>query len=317
MINLGFDFERRLEGMLRNSLAAQSIKPINLGGVTGSGGGVGSPIGGFVGQLAQSFVTYDTSELAEDTPVPLPSAVSLVTNLNKIRYDISQLDSRITVIEDEEPVDTFLELLDTPSTYSGNVGKYVRVSSGNVLEFVDIPSGEFITLFTELTDTPSSYSGQSGRIVIVNEGETGLEFVQLATQSANDPFALHTNISGEINGLTEKSSIVSDDVVVIEDSEDSYNKKKFKLSAFIPSGDTYWQSSGNDIENTNNGGINLNIPSGELATINNYPIGYVVYATTEPSPAFLGMIWVQTENNLLQDESESLLVDDNNEVLSE
>lgn len=63
--------------------------PINLGGGTGGGGGSGTPIGGFAGQLIQSKVAYDTTESTDPT-LP-PSGRSLVHNLNKIRYDITQI----------------------------------------------------------------------------------------------------------------------------------------------------------------------------------------------------------------------------------
>jgi hypothetical protein len=49
--------------------------------------------------------------------------------------------------------------------------------------------------------------------------------------------AIHTTVSGEINGLTVKASPVDDDILVIEDSANSYHKKKINLSA-ITSGAT-------------------------------------------------------------------------------
>lgn len=130
MINLGYDFERRIEDMVRNRINANSIKPLTLGGVAGPSGGVGSPIGSFIGQLSQVYITYDTTEAAIDTPSPLPSGVSLVTNLNKIRYDISQIDSRVTVIEETNFVETFLDLSDTPTSFTGKGYNVLAVNSG-------------------------------------------------------------------------------------------------------------------------------------------------------------------------------------------
>jgi hypothetical protein len=41
--------------------------------------------------------------------------------------------------------------------------------------------------------------------------------------------AIHDNIAGEINAITEKATPVDADLVIIEDSEDSNNKKKVQL----------------------------------------------------------------------------------------
>ena len=70
---------------------------------------------------------------------------------------------------DEYP--SFLDLSDTPNSYSGQASKIVRVNSGETaLEFVD-------PTFLSLTDTPSSFSGAGSKLVKVNSGATALEFV--------------------------------------------------------------------------------------------------------------------------------------------
>lgn len=52
---------------------------------------------------------------------------------------------------------------------------------------------------------------------------------------ATDDYAIHDNVSGEISAITEKTTPVDDDILLIEDSEDSYAKKKVKFSN-LPSG---------------------------------------------------------------------------------
>ena len=70
---------------------------------------------------------------------------------------------------DEYP--SFLDLSDTPNSYSGQGSKIVRVNAGaTALEFVD-------PTFLALTDTPSSFSGAGSKLVKVNSGATALEFV--------------------------------------------------------------------------------------------------------------------------------------------
>ena len=59
-----------------------------LGGTAGENGGAGGPPGGFIGQLAQRYVAYDTTEAAT-----LSGESSLVDNLNHIRYRVQQLET--------------------------------------------------------------------------------------------------------------------------------------------------------------------------------------------------------------------------------
>ena len=70
---------------------------------------------------------------------------------------------------DEYP--SFLDLSDTPNSYSGQATKVVRVNAAaTALEFV-------APTFLALADAPSSYSGAGSKLVKVNSGATALEFV--------------------------------------------------------------------------------------------------------------------------------------------
>ncbi len=51
-----------------------------------------------------------------------------------------------------------------------------------------------------------------------------------------NPDSIHDNISGEINAITEKTTIASADEVLIEDSEDSFSKKKVSLDVLLQGG---------------------------------------------------------------------------------
>lgn len=48
-----------------------------------------------------------------------------------------------------------------------------------------------------------------------------------------DTTAIHDNVAGEINAITSKTSPVADDVAVIEDSADTFSKKKVTLAAIL------------------------------------------------------------------------------------
>lgn len=51
-----------------------------------------------------------------------------------------------------------------------------------------------------------------------------------------DPFAIHDNVAGEINAVAAKASPVAADLVLIEDSADSFNKKKAQVGDLVPAG---------------------------------------------------------------------------------
>lgn len=53
--------------------------------------------------------------------------------------------------------------------------------------------------------------------------------------SPTDVTAIHDNVASEIHVVTEKTMPANDDEILIEDSTDSYNKKRIKISN-LPSG---------------------------------------------------------------------------------
>ena len=54
--------------------------------------------------------------------------------------------------------------------------------------------------------------------------------------SGNDPDAIHDNVAGEINAITDKATPVGADLIIIEDSEDSFNKKKEHFTRLLTIG---------------------------------------------------------------------------------
>ena len=103
-------------------------------------------------------------------------------------------------------ITTFLGLSDTPTTYSGQAGKVVKVKGDESgLEFGTGGSGA--STFLDLTDTPSSYTSQSLKAVRVNSGETALEFYTPTTgsgdvtgpaSSTDSAIALFDGITGKL-----------------------------------------------------------------------------------------------------------------------
>lgn len=75
---------------------------------------------------------------------------------------------------DNKP-DTFLELIDTPSSYDS--GKYARSTSSGIVWTTAGSSN--VQTFLDLTDTPTTYSGHTGKLLKVTS--SGIEFIQLPT----------------------------------------------------------------------------------------------------------------------------------------
>ncbi len=58
----------------------------------------------------------------------------------------------------------------------------------------------------------------------------------------NDPDAIHDNVAGEINAITSKGTPVDADLMLLEDSEASWAKKKVQLVNLSASGDIKYSS---------------------------------------------------------------------------
>ena len=70
------------------------VRPLNLGGVSASGGGSGGPPGGYIGVLPQTSVGADYSEIADNAWCTTSGYVdSLLDNLNHLRYRLQLLEA--------------------------------------------------------------------------------------------------------------------------------------------------------------------------------------------------------------------------------
>jgi len=131
-------FEREFYTILDYLQRNISSKPIVLGGYGGAGGGSGLPPGGFIGQLSQNRVTYDTLELATDATAS--SGQSLVDNLNHIRYDIELLASgqNLRFEEDDVEIASGIQILNFVNNFTLSDQGNNRIE----IAFVNSPSGE-------------------------------------------------------------------------------------------------------------------------------------------------------------------------------
>jgi hypothetical protein len=96
-------FEKDIIDLINARQRVASVVPLDLGGVPGPSGGVGGPPGGYTGYLPQRQVAYDETELA--TIVTPESGMSLLDNLNHIRYQIAHVSGGVGGGIEEAPVD--------------------------------------------------------------------------------------------------------------------------------------------------------------------------------------------------------------------
>lgn len=100
---------------------------------------------------------------------------------------------------------------------------------GGELALLSDVGGSGVDNFIDLTDTdPTSYTGAAGQLVRVNSTPDGLEF---ASANGIDATAVHDNVAAEINALGAVTPAAAD-VVLFEDSSDSFNKAKATFSSF-------------------------------------------------------------------------------------
>ena len=105
----------------------------------------------------------------------------------------------------------FLSLTDTPSAFTSQAGKFLKVNAGaSALEFTDAPAGT--TTFTGLTDTPANFTSQGGKWLRVNAGATALEFIAAPSNTTYTQSAVADSANVKLR-LTD-SQTVNDDILL-------------------------------------------------------------------------------------------------------
>src|SRR3990170_475899 len=157
-------FEAQFFEYLQQLLRINNARPVMLGGYSASGGGAGGAPGGFIGYLPQTRVAYDLTEGAmlgfvEPGAINASGEVvsgSLLDNLNHIRYRIEQIEGGggVNIWEDGTLVASGITILDFLTDHIVDMG------GGRVT----ISGAESVT-FLDLTDTPDTYTNQGNKIV--------------------------------------------------------------------------------------------------------------------------------------------------------
>lgn len=103
----------------------------------------------------------------------------------------------------------------------------VVMTTGDAVKFLSSNSYKYDKLFLDINVGAAT----TGTLEILSVSrETRL---QITNTLITDENAIHDNVAGEIVVITEKTLPVGDDEFIIEDSEDSSNKKSLKLKNII------------------------------------------------------------------------------------
>ena len=244
-------FEAKFFEYFKNLERKLGLKPLILGGRTGSGGGGGGPPGGFYGYLPQTRVTYDLSEVA--TLATPASGESLVDNLNHIRYRVENVEetlsgwSPISIEEDDVLIASGVTIIN----FEGDVD-VLDEGSGKVTVTISGGAGGGGDMYKSIYDTDDD-----GVVDLSEESSYAVIDTPLYTtvQDAIDQF----NSSGRIGG-----GVLSDSGIGVAYSA---------LSGFIKTSDS------------NNGeGAFFSIPSGWVSlTDNSVNYIYVDYNSGNPT----------------------------------
>jgi len=152
-----------------------------------------------------------------------------------MRYDDKQLGKPEVIYSSTKDniINTFSGIgMVAYATDTEQFGYYTSIS-GWVWETISNSGGQTSSSLSveEIDGTPSvsdvsTIKVTNGTLTNDGDGVITLNFGNAATD--ND--AIHNNVSGEINAITEKTTLVANDILLIEDSADNFNKKRIKTS---------------------------------------------------------------------------------------
>jgi len=170
-------------------------------------------------------VSYDTEILA----VPLPATGSRIPSFNEeLEYDESGNAKGW-----HEAQDQFMRAVDA-QLGTASTDELAKVSATDTTPAVledKIIAGANITV--NKINSPGNEQLQIVGAVAAGHTHTEANITDLTHL---DPNAIHDNVAGEINALTAKATPVAADVIVIEDSQNFFTKKKATLTDLLGGG---------------------------------------------------------------------------------
>lgn len=220
-------YELQLFEYLNNLKARLNVSPLVLGGFAASGGGTGGPPGGFIGELPQTKVAFDLSEVSDNT-IP-SSGKSLLTNLNRIRYRLTSLETNgipgaFKVYQNRVQVASGITILD----FYGDVGQITEIANGiaavpvhkhvineDLSSQIDGVVSGFITTNVFIANSLAVYYNglrEYGSNVFAYSGLKGfnLNYVPSGTDKITVDYLYYTTIPDAVSLSTDQAVTVTD-----------------------------------------------------------------------------------------------------------
>ena len=228
-------YETQIFALLENLKRDMKTQPLILGSSPTTSGTGGGPPGGIIGHLRQDKVSFDVIE-AEDNTIPI-SGMSLVTNLNRIRYRIAELENNpvavnITVLENGTIISSGVEQINfvnagVVETVPGSVtvtcsgtggGGTTTVISGIEYVLNEEPTEDAGTYFTTNTFLPDTmalyYNGLRqglGDFTVTGDNSFTLGFTPKTGDELRVDYGVNTILySGEISSGGSGTSVHND-----------------------------------------------------------------------------------------------------------
>lgn len=206
-------YERVIIDLIESTNRNIKALPINLGGLSGTNGGVGAPPGGYIQWLPQVRVAYDETEAAF-SGITI-SGPTLLDNLNHIRYRLAVLESGGSIIVTDD--NNALSYLDTTEIHFSGAGVTVtdlgggevRVAISAVGSGLDIGAGDARYLKLDASNDPVTNQLD---IINNNNGNGGI-YVQTIGDA----------LTADIEQFTVGDNVTSPAITVVRSSSGAGN----------------------------------------------------------------------------------------------
>lgn len=206
-------------------------------------------------------VKFDSSIIDADTVVDLPDVTATVQGIDigALPEKTAPVDDDVFIIEDSEDDNKQKKVKKTKVLVINTLAEKTTIADNDLFLIEDSAQSNIRKKVKKSNLVPLDTDG-----TLADNSDT-----QIPSQKAVKTYAdtkISKTTAGEINAMTEKTSLASDDLILIEDSANSYAKRKVKRSKFTFSSKSalYFEPDGTAIIQFDNGSKGTDIAGNTL-----------------------------------------------------